>query len=197
MKIVTLGILATLLCSSPTLALDTNLTAFKKWNKVIAEEAVNKTPRPLTLATLQATLDRYKGYTYAMDTGLYNKVDYWASRAEFNKAKAGDCEDFAIAYYFDLVEAGFDESHLRLSVAFKKPSPEHSSVELHAMLEVSLGGEMYILDSELTKPQSYKHLDNFIVAYRINRLGWERGTKKPYLLNTRNYANLFLSQYDI
>ena len=146
---------------------------FKKWNRVVAEETLSYAPMPITLATVQAVLDKYKDYAYVTDSKLYKTTDYWASRAEFNKAKAGDCEDFTIAYYFDLLEAGFDEKDLRLDVAFKKHSQE-----LHAILEITIDNQVYIMDSEFAKVQSVKHLDDFIVAYKINRLGWERAAKK-------------------
>lgn len=49
------------------------------------------------------------------DQVLWQKKDYWATPVEFLYTGAGDCEDFAIAKYFTLLEMGVDESKLRIT----------------------------------------------------------------------------------
>jgi predicted transglutaminase-like cysteine proteinase len=44
----------------------------------------------------------------------WNKADYWATPIEFLATQAGDCEDYAIAKYFSLIELGVSENKLRL-----------------------------------------------------------------------------------
>ncbi len=41
--------------------------------------------------------------------------DYWATPVEFLASKGGDCEDFAIAKYFSLINLGIDENKLTLT----------------------------------------------------------------------------------
>ncbi|WP_322522203.1 transglutaminase-like cysteine peptidase [Guyparkeria halophila] len=51
---------------------------------------------------------------YVEDTQLWGQSDYWASPVETIGHGAGDCEDFAIAKYLVLLEAGIDNRQLRL-----------------------------------------------------------------------------------
>ncbi|MFO6422646.1 transglutaminase-like cysteine peptidase [Motilimonas sp. KMU-193] len=51
---------------------------------------------------------------YAQDKKLWGQNDYWASPLEFVGAKGGDCEDYAIAKYYSLMELGVAEDQLRL-----------------------------------------------------------------------------------
>ncbi|HER34360.1 MAG: transglutaminase-like cysteine peptidase [Halothiobacillaceae bacterium] len=51
---------------------------------------------------------------YVEDNQLWGEQDYWASPVETIGRGAGDCEDFAIAKYLVLREAGIDNSQLRL-----------------------------------------------------------------------------------
>lgn len=49
------------------------------------------------------------------DIVLWQRKDYWATPVEFICRGAGDCEDFAIAKYFTLLEMGVAESKLRIT----------------------------------------------------------------------------------
>lgn len=49
------------------------------------------------------------------DLNHWGKNDYWATPLEFIASGAGDCEDFSIAKYFSLKEAGVAENKLRLT----------------------------------------------------------------------------------
>lgn len=51
---------------------------------------------------------------YVEDDQLWGRSDYWASPVETIGHGAGDCEDFAIAKYLVLREAGIDNRQLRL-----------------------------------------------------------------------------------
>ena len=45
----------------------------------------------------------------------WHKADYWATPVEFLASEGGDCEDFAIAKYFTLLDLGIDEHKLTLT----------------------------------------------------------------------------------
>lgn len=50
---------------------------------------------------------------YKSDKKLWGRNDYWANRTEFLGKGAGDCEDYAYAKYFTLVQLGVDREELR------------------------------------------------------------------------------------
>jgi predicted transglutaminase-like cysteine proteinase len=52
---------------------------------------------------------------FVSDLSHWGKNDYWATPLEFIASGAGDCEDFSIAKYFSLKEAGVAEKKLRLT----------------------------------------------------------------------------------
>lgn len=51
---------------------------------------------------------------FGEDADIWNQPDYWATPMESLGQGAGDCEDFAIAKYFTLREAGVTPAKLRL-----------------------------------------------------------------------------------
>lgn len=121
------------------------------------------------LAVLKAVHAAYKDYTYKSDYALYGTKDYWATPAEFEAHQAGDCEDFAIAKYYDLMALGFDEWDMRIVIVFKPDGV------LHALLVVRIDKKILVLDNEYPdKLLRESHLQRFGKAYTINRLGWER-----------------------
>lgn len=53
--------------------------------------------------------------TYREDIDAWGEVDYWATPLETMKSGLGDCEDFALAKYFLLVDGGFPKEKLRIT----------------------------------------------------------------------------------
>lgn len=51
------------------------------------------------------------------DIYLWKLNDYWATPMEFLAVGAGDCEDYAIAKYFTLIELGVLEEKMRITYA--------------------------------------------------------------------------------
>ena len=51
------------------------------------------------------------------DEQKYGISDYWSTKKEFLIDGRGDCEDYAIAKYFSLIENGFSKDDLFLAVA--------------------------------------------------------------------------------
>jgi predicted transglutaminase-like cysteine proteinase len=50
------------------------------------------------------------------DLTLWGEKNYWATPIEFIGANGGDCEDFAIAKYFSLLELGVADEKLRITM---------------------------------------------------------------------------------
>jgi predicted transglutaminase-like cysteine proteinase len=80
--------------------------------------------------------------TYAEDSKLYHKADYWASARETLQRGAGDCEDFAIAKMELLMAMGIPRDQLRLVVA--RDLVRNAD---HALLVVSLPEGSVLLDN--------------------------------------------------
>lgn len=53
---------------------------------------------------------------FVEDIKLWGVSNYWATPIEFLGANAGDCEDFAIAKYFTLLELGIPDHKLRITM---------------------------------------------------------------------------------
>ena len=58
------------------------------------------------------------GFRYAPDIETTGEEDHWDTPLEFVARGAGDCEDFAIAKYFMLLEAGIAPELVRLAFVF-------------------------------------------------------------------------------
>lgn len=91
----------------------------------------------------------FNRWPYRNDLDVYGLVDYWATPAEFIK-NSGDCEDYAVAKMFALIQLGFDPAKLRLVLL----KDQIRNVD-HAVLAAYLDGEVYILDS--TSPLVLPH----------------------------------------
>ena len=63
---------------------------------------------------LRAANDYFNSFLFAADDVVWKQEDYWATPIEFIGRAAGDCEDFAIAKYYSLIEMGFQADKLRL-----------------------------------------------------------------------------------
>jgi len=50
------------------------------------------------------------------DSKLWGVSNYWATPLEFLGANGGDCEDFAIAKYFTLLELGIPDKKMRITM---------------------------------------------------------------------------------
>ena len=53
---------------------------------------------------------------FTTDIKLWGVNNYWATPLEFLGVNAGDCEDFAVAKYFTLLELGIPDSQLRITM---------------------------------------------------------------------------------
>lgn len=102
---------------------------------------------------------------YHSDEELYMRNDYWAFAGEFLR-NGGDCEDFAIAKYRLLIDAGFDPQRLRVALVTNKETQEP-----HAILAARLNGKTYILDNQRQGLSVEKDLSHYQVIYSLNQIG--------------------------
>lgn len=66
-------------------------------------------------AKLRAVNDFFNRLLFVDDIVHWGQSDYWATPLEFLATDGGDCEDFAIAKYFTLLELGVPESRLQIT----------------------------------------------------------------------------------
>lgn len=65
---------------------------------------------------LEKTNKFFNFLRFTNDSKLWGESNYWATPIEFLGANAGDCEDFAIAKYFTLLELGIPDKKMRIAM---------------------------------------------------------------------------------
>ncbi|NJA88729.1 hypothetical protein HCX48_05755 [Rhodocyclus tenuis] len=80
------------------------------------------------------------------DLEHWQQAEYWATPLEFVASNGGDCEDYAIAKYFALRDAGVPSERLRMTYV---RALNGSRIENHMVLAyyATPGGEPLILDN--------------------------------------------------
>jgi predicted transglutaminase-like cysteine proteinase len=103
---------------------------------------------------------------YMSDYAQHGEADRWsAPLASFATGK-GDCEDYAIAKYVALSEAGFPREELRLLLV-----RDRSVRQDHAVLAARLDGHWLILDSRRSDLMNDADATSFTPLYAINHRG--------------------------
>jgi len=99
------------------------------------------------------------------DWAQYGHADFWASPLQTVGSGAGDCEDYAIAKYAALREAGISPRDLRLLIVQDNLRRTH-----HAVLAVRDGEEWLILDNRamamVTIEEARQYYPLFVMDYR-------------------------------
>lgn len=72
-----------------------------------------------------------KNITFDSDQSIWGQNDYWATPLETIGQGRGDCEDFAIAKYYSLLELGISKKQLRLIYV---KAQQGSSSQAHMVL---------------------------------------------------------------
>lgn len=103
---------------------------------------------------------------YVSDFAQHGEADRWsAPLASFATGK-GDCEDYAIAKYVALTEAGFPREELRLVLVRDRAVRQD-----HAVLAARLDGRWLILDSRRSDLMDDADATSFTPFYAINHRG--------------------------
>jgi predicted transglutaminase-like cysteine proteinase len=68
-----------------------------------------------TIMKLKLVNDFFNNVKYMIDIEHWKVIDYWATPIEFLGTRNGDCEDYAIAKYFALIQVGIPKEKLRIS----------------------------------------------------------------------------------
>ena len=103
---------------------------------------------------------------YVSDVVQFRELDRWsAPLATFATAK-GDCEDYAIAKYVALREAGFPEGDMRILLVRDRTVRQD-----HAVLAARLDGRWLILDNRWARLRDDNGELNFTPLFAINHEG--------------------------
>jgi predicted transglutaminase-like cysteine proteinase len=103
---------------------------------------------------------------YVSDFAQHGEADRWsAPLASFATGK-GDCEDYAIAKYVALTEAGFPHEELRLVLVRDRAVRQD-----HAVLAARLDGHWLILDSRRSDLMDDADATSFTPLFAINHRG--------------------------
>lgn len=103
---------------------------------------------------------------YTSDLAQYGVLDYWSAPFDALASGRGDCEDYAIAKYAILREAGVSPDSMRLVLL-----RDNLRREDHAVLAVLNGGEWIVLDNHLENPARADLLTHYAPLYEISQNG--------------------------
>ena len=99
--------------------------------------------QPLTVKcnTIREVREFLTGCKYVSDKELFGKNDYWQPPEEFEKRKKGDCEDFALWTWRQLLNMGYDARFVGGSCG--------RFGEGHGWVEYFEGGKCFLVESLL------------------------------------------------
>lgn len=139
---------------------DRDVGTAKKW-AIITQLIRNQKPEN----QLRLVHQFFNSLPYKTDQALHQRSDYWASAGEFIR-EGGDCEDYAIAKYRALVDAGYDARQLRIVLV-----EDTITREPHAVLAARLGAQTFILDNQRNEVLNDSDLGHYRPIYSINEIG--------------------------
>ena len=146
-----------------------DLSQYPQWQRVVAE-AKYTPPKQEFHGDLKKLLDqeqaKYKNVPYITDKKNYGVEDYWATREEMKVHGGGECHDYAIAKYYDLLEAGIPDREMAILFVATKNKDNH----------VILKVDNWYLDSLYPNTIYSEKIfeQNYALVYSVNRLGFYR-----------------------
>jgi len=140
-----------------------NCSAAAKRFVLIAEEAKSRSGR----ARLEVANRLMNGaIRYVSDAQQHGTPDRWTAPLAALAAEAGDCEDFAIAKYAALRDAGVREEDMRLVLV------RDTKIRIdHAVLAVRHEGEWLVLDNRRPFVTDTMELAHYMPLFTLDREG--------------------------
>ena len=102
---------------------------------------------------------------FTNDIKLWGVSNYWATPVEFIGVNAGDCEDFAIAKYFTLLELGVPDKKMRIMMV---KSITYNQYHMVVAYYSTPGSEPLILDNIDGKIKPGSQRQDLIPVYSFN-----------------------------
>ncbi len=108
----------------------------------------------------------FNQFDYITDMANWQKKDYWATLNQFFN-RDGDCEDYAIAKYYSLIELGFKPQQMRIVIV------EDTNLNIaHAILAVYLHDKIWVLDNQISTITTENNILHYNPLYSINETAW-------------------------
>lgn len=129
-------------------------------------ELINEIRVKPVIEQLDAINKHLNKASYITDMVNWQQQDYWATIHQF-LSKDGDCEDYAIAKYYSMVELGFSAEKMRIVIV------QDTNLNIaHAVLAVYLEGEIWILDNQTSTLVPHREIIHYLPLYSINESAW-------------------------
>jgi predicted transglutaminase-like cysteine proteinase len=132
--------------TASTLSTSNSKSIIGTWGKLLGSLPT----LPVEKQLVQVNHFFHRHVTYREDIHVWGKSDYWATPLQTLMRGEGDCEDYSIAKYVSLLEAGIPNERLRLIyVRARIGGPASPVTRPHMVLAYyeSPGAEPLILDS--------------------------------------------------
>jgi hypothetical protein len=108
---------------------------------------------------------------YVSDQRQFGTDDLWVSPEQFETSRKGDCEDFALWVWRQLVDLGFECRFVGGSSGFYG--------EGHAWITVVIAGKQYLLEPQLRRSEKFPRLS--VAAYQpAFSVEWDGSKPKFY-----------------
>jgi predicted transglutaminase-like cysteine proteinase len=102
---------------------------------------------------------------FVSDSRHWHKADYWATPIETMATRGGDCEDFAVAKYFTLLEMGVPDEKMRLTyVKATRPRQAHMVLSYYP----TPGAEPLVLDNLTSRIKPASARTDLTPVYSFN-----------------------------
>ena len=109
---------------------------------------------------------------FADDMTIWNQLDYWATPLETLGRSAGDCEDFAIAKYFTLLQVGVQQDKLRL-IYVRAKTGTSDSTQAHMVLAyyATPDAEPLVMDNLIGDVRPASRRPDLVPVFSFNSAG--------------------------
>jgi predicted transglutaminase-like cysteine proteinase len=130
--------------------------------------ALTRSARTADLRTRIETINRNvnQAVRYVSDIEQHGVVDVWSSPLETLASGAGDCEDYAIAKFALLLDAGIAEKDLKILLV-----RDTAVRQDHAVLAARVEGRWLVLDNRWSGLSATRDLPYFMPLFAIDRSG--------------------------
>jgi predicted transglutaminase-like cysteine proteinase len=167
-------------CVYPATNFDALQTSFvKRWGTTALPKFENwrKLVNGLADSTDQERIKRVNGFfnqytRFGEDPVIWNQDDYWATPLETLGMGAGDCEDFVIAKYYTLLEAGVAPIKLRL-IYVRAKTGVSDTTQAHMVLAyyASPDAEPLVLDNLISDIRPASRRLDLLPVFSFNGSG--------------------------
>jgi predicted transglutaminase-like cysteine proteinase len=147
--------------------------SFQDWRRLLDEA------KPLPAADKLKRINEFfnRRIQFGEDQQIWNQSDYWATPMETLAKGQGDCEDFTIAKYFSLLQAGIANESLRLVyVKARIGGPTSAMQQAHMVLAYypSPTAEPLVLDNLITDIRPASRRQDLLPVFSFNSQGiWQ------------------------